>query len=71
SNCWISCDPDEKMIPEVVKLCGDERILYASDYYHWDCAFPETVKFIVDRNDLSEATKQRILGGNAKKFFAL
>lgn len=71
SNCWISCDPDEKMIPEVVKLCGDERILYASDYYHWDCAFPETVKFIVERNDLSEATKKRILGENAKKFFAL
>ena len=59
------------MIPEVVKLCGDERILYASDYYHWDCAFPETAKFIVDRNDLSDSSKKRILGENAKKLFTL
>jgi predicted TIM-barrel fold metal-dependent hydrolase len=71
SNCWISCDPDEKMIPEVVKLCGDERIIYASDYYHWDCAFPDTVKLIAERNDLSESTKRKVLGQNAKQLFAM
>ena len=50
---------------------GSEMCIRDRDYYHWDCAFPETVKFIVERNDLSEATKKRILGENAKKFFAL
>jgi predicted TIM-barrel fold metal-dependent hydrolase len=59
------------MIPEVVKLAGDERIIYASDYYHWDCAFPDTVKFITERNDLSDATKKRILSENAKQLYNL
>ena len=71
SNCWISCDPDEQMIPEVVKLCGDDRILYASDYYHWDCAFPHTVELLAERNDLSEKTKAKILGGNAAELYKL
>jgi predicted TIM-barrel fold metal-dependent hydrolase len=71
SNCWISCDPDEEMIPEVVKLCGDERILYASDYYHWDCAFPDTVKLLAKRKDLAKKTKKRILGKNAAKLYDL
>jgi hypothetical protein len=71
SNCWISCDPDEQMIPEVVKLCGDDRIIYASDYYHWDCAFPDTVKLLAERNDLSEKTKKKVLGDNAVKLYNL
>ena len=71
SNCYISCDPDEPMIPEVVKLCGDDRIVYASDYYHWDCAFPDTVKLIAERNDLSDSTKKKIFSENSKKLFQL
>ena len=71
SNCWISCDPDEHMIPEVVKLIGDERIIYASDYYHWDCGFPDTVKMIAERNDISDKTKKRLFSENASKLYNL
>jgi predicted TIM-barrel fold metal-dependent hydrolase len=71
SNCYISCDPDEQMIPEVIKLCGDDRIIYASDYYHWDCAFPDTVKMLAERNDLSDSTKKKLFNENSKRLFAL
>jgi len=70
-RAWISCDPDERMIPEIVKLCGDDKIIYASDYYHWDCAFPDTVKMIAERGDLSEKSKKKILGDNAAKLYNL
>ena len=68
---YVYGDDGEPMIPEVVKLCGDDRIVYASDYYHWDCAFPDTVKLIAERGDLSDGTKRKILGDNAKKLFRL
>jgi len=55
----------------VIQLMGDEKIVYASDYYHWDCAFPDTVKLIAERNDISDASKRRILGENAKSMYAL
>ena len=59
------------MIPEVAKLCGDDKILYASDYYHWDCAFPDSVRLIAERADLSERAKKRILADNAARLFNL
>jgi predicted TIM-barrel fold metal-dependent hydrolase len=70
-RCFISCDPDERMIPDVARLCGDDKVVYASDYYHWDCAFPDSVRLIAERTDLSERTKKKILGDNAARLFNL
>ena len=46
-------------------------MLYASDYCHWDCHFPYSVKDIVDGKDLSFAQKEKLLGKNAVAFFEL
>lgn len=70
-NCYISCEPDEHMLRQVIDLIGDARIVYASDYYHWDCSFPDTVKLIAERNDISDASKKRILGDNATVLYPL
>ena len=70
-NCFISCEPDEHMLRQVIELIGDARIVYASDYYHWDCSFPDTVKLIAERNDISDASKKRILGDNATVLYPL
>jgi uncharacterized protein len=68
-NCFISCEPDEPSVPYVASVIGDDKIVYASDYYHWDCSFPDTVKMIVERNDLSDASKRKILGDNGKRMY--
>ena len=70
-HCYISCEPDEHMLKQVVELMGDKKIVYASDYYHWDCAFPDTVKLIAERNDVSDETKKRILCENARGLYPL
>jgi len=70
-RCFIGCDPDERTIPQVVQLLGDRRIVYASDYYHWDCRFPDTARLIAERNDLSDAIKKRILADNAAVLYGL
>ena len=39
--------------PQVVEAAAaTSSIVYASDYYHWDCAFPDTVKMVAERNDI-------------------
>ena len=45
--------------------------MYASDYAHWDCEFPESVHKIRDRTEVSEARKRRVLSENAIRFFRL
>ena len=70
-RCFIGCDPDERTLAATVELLGDRRIVYASDYYHWDCRFPDSARLIADRSDLGHDTKQRILADNARELYGL
>src|SRR5690606_4352296 len=38
---FISCEPEEEL-RHVVDTVGAERLLYISDYAHWDCEFPNS-----------------------------
>ncbi|MCH2173981.1 amidohydrolase family protein [Myxococcota bacterium] len=67
----VSCEPDEGSIAFVAESVGADKILYASDYPHWDCEFPDSVHKIRDRPDLDDASKDQILGDNAAAFFGI
>jgi predicted TIM-barrel fold metal-dependent hydrolase len=66
---YYSCEPDEKLLGPVVDLVGPDRIMYASDYPHWDMSYPESAGLIKKRQDLSEEAKRKILGDNARRFY--
>ncbi len=70
-RCFIGCDPEEKGIPHVVDLLGEYVLAYASDYCHWDCRFPDTVKIIEERTDISESAKKRLFDDNPKRLYGL
>ena len=64
-----SCEPDEESIPSVADAVGDDFIVYASDYPHWDAIFPDSVRAISERAELSESTRRKILSENAARMF--
>jgi hypothetical protein len=68
---FMSCDPDEETLPDVVARVGEDRILYASDYAHWDSNFPNSVRYIAENPALTDSAKAKILGGNAARFLGL
>jgi uncharacterized protein len=70
-RCFLGCDTEEKGIPYVVDQCGEGVVVYASDYYHWDCKYPDTVKILVERGDLGRSAKTAILEGNPKRLYGL
>lgn len=70
-NCFFAVEPDEKTIPFVAQLIGEERLIYASDYSHWDCMCPDSVKAIYERTDISDGLKKKILSENAARLFNL
>jgi predicted TIM-barrel fold metal-dependent hydrolase len=67
----VSCEPEEEAIEYVVRRLGADKVIYASDYPHWDADFPNSVRSIDEREDLSAEAKRAILGGNAAKFLRL
>jgi predicted TIM-barrel fold metal-dependent hydrolase len=70
-RCFIGCDPDERTIPHVVDALGENVVVYASDYCHWDCSFPDTVKIIAERDDLSKTSKEHIFHANPARLYGL
>jgi hypothetical protein len=67
----VSCESEESGLDRVLDAAGAASVLYASDYCHWDCHFPYSVKDIVEGRDLSNEQRKRILYQNAVDFFAL
>jgi predicted TIM-barrel fold metal-dependent hydrolase len=59
------------LLPAVVDALGADFMLYASDYPHWDSEFPASARRLRERTDLSAATCAKILGENARRFFAI
>lgn len=67
----LTCESEETGLDRVFAANGEDTVLYASDYCHWDCHFPYSVKDVVDSKDLSFAQKEKLLGTNAVDFFEL
>lgn len=60
---------DEQYLEVVMKMIGGpERLLYASDYPHWDYDPPDT---ITELSFLSDEEKRQILSGNAENVFGI
>src|SRR5712691_3777935 len=68
-NWFFAAEPEEEMLPYVIERIGEDKILFASDYPHWDGMFPRVVSTIRGRKDILEEFKGKFLGENAKKLY--
>jgi predicted TIM-barrel fold metal-dependent hydrolase len=65
-NCWYSCESDEGSMTQSIEELGIDRILFASDYPHYDAEYPNTVPDLMGRNDITPVQKEMILCKNAE-----
>lgn len=70
-NIYFSCEADEWLLPQALKLVGDNQIVYASDFPHWDNSFPGSIDEIRDRGDLTDTQKRKVLGDNCRRLYGL
>lgn len=59
----------EQHLPHAISALGSHLTVFASDYPHWDSEFPDSVRSIADRDDLSEDDKRAVLGTNAARIY--
>jgi predicted TIM-barrel fold metal-dependent hydrolase len=68
-QCYVSADPEEYMLAEVIELIGDDRIVFSTDYPHPDSPWPHAVKSFVALPGLGAESKRKILWDNALSLY--
>jgi predicted TIM-barrel fold metal-dependent hydrolase len=71
-QCWISFEIDERTLPVLAPVIGEDRIVWGSDYPHHDATFPGAVTTLQRTlAPLDERARARILGANAAELYRL
>lgn len=68
-QCWISFEPSEMTIRQAAELLGPEKILWATDYPHFDGFFPGAPKQVADK--LPPEIRQKVMAQGALDFYKL
>jgi uncharacterized protein len=68
-RAFFTFDPDEELLPEALKWLGARRLMWASDYPHFDARFPDAAELIVNHPRLSAEDKRAVLSENALAFY--
>ncbi len=69
-QCYFSFEAEESLLGVYIEHLGDDSLVYASDYPHWDSDFPGTVEQ-VRAAGLPDSSLAKALGDNARRLYAL
>ena len=79
---FFSCEPGDEFIPFFLEHVGEDAMLFASDYLHFDALFvgetghdgnpyPGTVASLLGRKDVPDSAKRKMLLDNSLKFYSM
>jgi predicted TIM-barrel fold metal-dependent hydrolase len=68
---YFTFEAEETLLPETIRLIGEDRLAYATDFPHWDSGFPKNMEHVRARTDLPEAVKPKLLAENARRWYRL
>ncbi len=68
---FVTAEPEERTIPYVLESLSPGLVCYASDYCHWDCAFPDSVRLMEERDDLDDDQRDALFHRNAARLYGL
>src|SRR5690606_21364262 len=69
-QCVIGCEGEEPMVPYVQSRYGDESVIWASDFPHWDTQAPFTHDMMT-RSDLTDEQRDGVMRRAALRFYQL
>jgi uncharacterized protein len=70
-RCFLTTEPADRTLSWVTQAEGTGVVCYASDYYHWDSVFPDSVSLLAERPDLDARALSRLFAANAAKLYDL
>ena len=70
-QCYVSVDPSEKLVTQVVDVLGDEQIVISTDWPHDDSGYPEAINDFLAIEGLSAESKRKILWDNCARLYGI
>ena len=70
-RCFLTTEPGDRTLAWVTQAHGPGVVCYASDYYHWDSVFPDSVKILAERLDLDARALEQLFCANAARLYRL
>jgi predicted TIM-barrel fold metal-dependent hydrolase len=67
--CSIEMHEGEDMFNYVTNFLGDDVLMYASDYPHSECQFPDSVDNVLRWSSLKPDTQRKLFWDNATRFY--
>jgi len=67
--CTIERHEGEDLFNFVTSVLGDDVLMYASDYPHSECQFPDSLANILSWSSLKPDTRRKLLWDNAARFY--
>ena len=67
-HIFVAAEADDAMMAQEMALLGEDQILFSSDFPH-DEGRGDAMKEILERHDLSEVQKRKVLCDNTVRFF--
>jgi predicted TIM-barrel fold metal-dependent hydrolase len=67
--CSIEMHEGEDMFNAVTSFLGDDVLMYASDYPHAECHFPDSIDHVLSWSSLKPETQRKLLWDNAMRFY--
>jgi predicted TIM-barrel fold metal-dependent hydrolase len=67
---YVTPEADDRWLPDIMQLVGEDHLMYASDIPHVELRDNAAEEYL-ERDDLSDPVKRKILGENAGRFYGL
>ena len=69
-QCFISIEPSEPYLPQIIDFIGSDHLIFGSDYPHID-SDADIIEKIIGLAEISPQTIQKILWDNPMRFYGL
>jgi predicted TIM-barrel fold metal-dependent hydrolase len=70
--CAIEAHEGPKMTKAVIDVLGDGCLMYASDFPHPECDWPNSVDNVIKwKSELGETALRKLLGTNAQSYLRM
>ena len=68
-QCYVTCEPDDETLPHAIEAVGADRIVFSTDYPHFDSSGGAVQSF--DSLAVDADARRRILWDNAAQLFGI